>query len=187
MINDSHLKPTVNKIFLTSGRPGIPAISERQRTIFIRVLTMHGCRRRRRTVQGRKGGRKEGNVSSSSQGQNGRSLACRVAVSACEKAIYLLLLSTRGRKKVGRGRGKERGKTHPSSALETSTSSWQKAYLLSSKEMSFGGTVPENNTCMWLQEFCGQVEAEVVSNSRNKIHQTGGPPFSRALYMALKP
>ena len=180
MIDDSHLKPTVNKIFLTSGRPGIPAISERQRTIFIRVLTMHGCRRRRRTVQGRKGGRKEGNVSSS-QGQNGRSLACRVAVSACEKAIYLLLLATRGRKKVGRGRGKERGKTHPSSALETSTASWRKAYLLSSKEMYFGGTGPENDTCKWLGESCRQVEAEVASNSRSKLNQTTYKYFFRAL------
>ena len=125
-------------------------------------------------MQGRKGGRKEGNVSSS-QGQNGRSLACRVAVSACEKAIYLLLLATRGRKKVGRGRGK----THPSSALETSTVSWQKAYLLSSNEMSSGGSGPENNT--WLQECCRQVEAEVVSNSRNKLHQTTYTYFFRPL------
>ena len=59
--------------------------------------------------------RKEGNVSSS-EGQNGRSLACRVAVSACEKAIYGLL-STRLKKKKGR---RERGKTHPSSAPEAS-------------------------------------------------------------------
>ena len=42
--------------------------------------------------------------------------------------------------------------------------------------------MPENNTCMWLQEFCGQVEAEVVSNSRNKIHQTWGQLFSPPLY-----
>ena len=28
-----------------------------------------------------------------------------------------------------------------------------------------------------LRECCKQVEAEVVSNSRNKAHQTGGPPF----------
>ena len=26
--------------------------------------------------------------------------------------------------------------------------------------------------CMWLREFCWQVEAEVVRNSYNKIHQT---------------
>ena len=33
-----------------------------------------------------------------------------------------------------------------------------------------------------LRECCRQVEAEVVSNSKNKIHQTWGPPFRRALY-----
>ena len=33
-----------------------------------------------------------------------------------------------------------------------------------------------------LHEYCRHVEAEVVSNSKNKIHQTWGPPFSRALY-----
>ena len=30
------------------------------------------------------------------------------------------------------------------------------------------------------------IKAEVVSNSRNKIHQTWGPPFSRALYSLNK-
>ena len=30
----------------------------------------------------------------------------------------------------------------------------------------------------------GKARAEVVSNSRNKIHQTWGPPFRRALYKA---
>ena len=34
-------------------------------------------------------------------------------------------------------------------------------------------------------ECCRQVEAEVVSKSRNKIHQTWGPPFSRALYICI--
>ena len=36
-----------------------------------------------------------------------------------------------------------------------------------------------------LRECCRQSQAEVVSNSRNKIHQTWGPgpPFSRALYV----
>ena len=34
-----------------------------------------------------------------------------------------------------------------------------------------------------LRECSRQVEAEVVSNSSNKIHQTWGPPFSRALYL----
>ena len=43
--------------------------------------------------------------------------------------------------------------------------------------------MPENNTCMWLQEFCGQVEAEVVSNSRNKLNQTTYKYFFQALYV----
>ena len=30
-----------------------------------------------------------------------------------------------------------------------------------------------------------QAQAEVVSKSSNKIHQTWGPPFSRALYMCV--
>ena len=29
-----------------------------------------------------------------------------------------------------------------------------------------------NNTCTWFRECCKQAEAEVVSNSRNKLHQT---------------
>ena len=33
-----------------------------------------------------------------------------------------------------------------------------------------------------LRECCRQSQAEVVSNSRNTIHQTWGPLFSRALY-----
>ena len=33
-----------------------------------------------------------------------------------------------------------------------------------------------------LRECCRQVEAEEVSNSRNKIHQTWGPQFCRPLY-----
>ena len=33
-----------------------------------------------------------------------------------------------------------------------------------------------------LRECFRQRQAEVVSNTRNKIHQTWGPPFSRALY-----
>ena len=36
-----------------------------------------------------------------------------------------------------------------------------------------------------MHECCRQVEAEVVSNSRNKIHQTWGPPFSQALYVQI--
>ena len=35
-----------------------------------------------------------------------------------------------------------------------------------------------------LPECCRQVEAEVVSKSRNKIPQTWGPPISGALYTA---
>ena len=35
-----------------------------------------------------------------------------------------------------------------------------------------------------MRECCRQVEAEVVSKSKNKIHQTWGPPISRALYIA---
>ena len=34
-----------------------------------------------------------------------------------------------------------------------------------------------------LRECCMQVEAEVVSNSRNKIHQTWEWPYSPALYV----
>ena len=33
-----------------------------------------------------------------------------------------------------------------------------------------------------LREWCRQSQAEVVSNSRNKIHQTWGPPIIWALY-----
>ena len=33
-------------------------------------------------------------------------------------------------------------------------------------------TGPVNNTCKWLRECCRQVDAEVVSNSRNQLHQT---------------
>ena len=111
VIYDPHSQPPVTKIF-QAGRLG-------RKTIFIRVLTMHARAAARE--------RKEGNCNvSSSEGQNRRSLACRVAVSACEKAIYGL--STHS-KKVGRERKRERErerdrqteKTHPSFALETST------------------------------------------------------------------
>ena len=37
-----------------------------------------------------------------------------------------------------------------------------------------------------MRECCRQSQAEVVSNSRNKIHQTWGPPFSRALYFPAR-
>ena len=36
-----------------------------------------------------------------------------------------------------------------------------------------------------MRECCRQVEAEVLSNSRNKIHQTWGLPYSGALYTLL--
>ena len=36
-----------------------------------------------------------------------------------------------------------------------------------------------------LREFFRQVEAKVVRKSRNKIHQTWGPPFSRVLYVYI--
>ena len=38
-----------------------------------------------------------------------------------------------------------------------------------------------------LRECCGQCQAEMVSNSRNIIHQTWGPPFSQALYLFGEP
>ena len=38
-----------------------------------------------------------------------------------------------------------------------------------------------------MRECCRQVEAEVVSKSRNKIHQTWGPPINGALYIRNKP
>ena len=37
----------------------------------------------------------------------------------------------------------------------------------------------------WLGECCYQVEAEGVSNSRNKIHQTWERPNSGVLYLPL--
>ena len=38
---------------------------------------------------------------------------------------------------------------------------------------------------MWLRECCKQVEAEVISNSRNKLHQTTYKDFFSALYKYL--
>ena len=38
-----------------------------------------------------------------------------------------------------------------------------------------------------LREWCRQSQAEEVSKSRNKIHQSWGPPFSRALYIESEP
>ena len=43
-------------------------------------------------------------------------------------------------------------------------------------------TVPKKSLCTWLEECCRQVEAEEVSNNRNKIHQTTYKDFFRALY-----
>ena len=34
-----------------------------------------------------------------------------------------------------------------------------------------------------MRECCRQVEAEVVSRSKNKIHETWGPPTGGALYI----
>ena len=34
-----------------------------------------------------------------------------------------------------------------------------------------------------LRECCREVETEMVSNSRNKFHQTWGPPYTGALYV----
>ena len=44
-------------------------------------------------------------------------------------------------------------------------------------------TGPGNNTCTWLREYCRQVEAEVISNSRNQLHQTMYKYYFRAHYM----
>ena len=37
--------------------------------------------------------------------------------------------------------------------------------------------------CMWLRECCRQVEAEVISNSRNNIHHTTYKEIFSALYL----
>ena len=47
-------------------------------------------------------------------------------------------------------------------------------------------TGPRNNTCAWLRECCRQVEAEVTSNSRNKLHQTTYKYYFRAQYCSLE-
>ena len=41
---------------------------------------------------------------------------------------------------------------------------------------------PENITCKWLRECCRHVEAEVISNSSSKLHQTMYQDFSPSLY-----
>ena len=46
-------------------------------------------------------------------------------------------------------------------------------------------TVPKKSLCTWLEECCRQVEAEEVSNNRNKIHQTTYKDFFRALYSRI--
>ena len=53
------------------------------------------------------------------------------------------------------------------------------AYFLADLCTSTG---PGNNTCTWLRECCRQVEAEVVSNSRNQLHQTTYKYYFRAQY-----
>ena len=46
-------------------------------------------------------------------------------------------------------------------------------------------TGPVNNTCTWLRECCRQTEGEVVSNSRNQLHQTTYKYYFRAQYIIL--
>ena len=46
-------------------------------------------------------------------------------------------------------------------------------------------TGPGNNTCTWLRECCTKVEAEVVSNSRNQLHQTTYKYYFQAQYYTL--
>ena len=49
--------------------------------------------------------------------------------------------------------------------------------------------ISDNHTGLGLKvvprlcECCRQSQAEVVSKSSNKIHQTWGPPFNQALYL----
>ena len=43
-------------------------------------------------------------------------------------------------------------------------------------------TGPENDTCMWLREWCRQVEAEVISYSWKKLHQTTYKYYFQAQY-----
>ena len=45
-----------------------------------------------------------------------------------------------------------------------------------------GSTELRKSLCTWLRECYRQVEAEVVSNSRNKLHQTTYKDFFSALY-----
>ena len=46
----------------------------------------------------------------------------------------------------------------------------------------FNCTGPGKNNFMWLRECCRQVEAKVVSNSRNQLHQTTHKYYFRAQY-----
>ena len=41
-------------------------------------------------------------------------------------------------------------------------------------------------TRKWLRKCCGQIEAEVVSNIRDKFHQTTSKPFAGARYTRSK-
>ena len=54
--------------------------------------------------------------------------------------------------------------------------------LMSSKPVYLDLYRAQKSLCTWLGECCRQVEAEEVSNSRNKIHQTMYQDFFRALY-----
>ena len=45
-------------------------------------------------------------------------------------------------------------------------------------------TEPRKFLCTWLRECCRQVEAEVISNSRNKLHQTTYKEIFSALYIS---
>ena len=54
---------------------------------------------------------------------------------------------------------------------------------IGSFQLNIGGEI-QGSAKRWspgLRECCRQSQAEVVSKSINKIHQTWGPPFSRAL------
>ena len=45
-------------------------------------------------------------------------------------------------------------------------------FLFKSSPLNQRYTEPEKSLCTWFGKCCRQVEAEEVSNSRNKIHQT---------------
>ena len=51
--------------------------------------------------------------------------------------------------------------------------------------LSLRFTALRKSLCTWLRECCRQVEAELISNSRNKLHQTTYKDFFSALYRGL--